>query len=88
MEKHEIKITNGVCNMNITTQQESTNFFCKEPEDKYLKLCWPTGKMENHWLQESKQEKKSQFFTNRPPNNYEYNFMFINEKNEIYGGGE
>lgn len=47
MEKHKIKITNGVCNMNITTQRESTNFFCKEPEDKYLKLCWPTGKMEN-----------------------------------------
>lgn len=75
--------------MNITTQRESTNFFCKEPEDKYLKLCWPIGKMENIMLlQESKQETKSQFFTNPPPNNYEYNFMFINEKNEIYGGWE
>lgn len=68
MEKHKIKITNGVCNMNITTQRESTNFFCKEPEDKYLKLCWPTGKMENIMLlQESKQEKKNPNFLLTPP---------------------
>lgn len=68
MGKHKTEITNGVCNMNIATQQESTNFLCKEPDDKYLKFASQQAKWRISCCckKVTKREKKFQFFTNNP----------------------